>query len=255
MVRIFHAQLIVLFVISAIFITCNDSATGPTSNRAPQFHMNWTDTVAVADAAFLIALQANDPDNDRVTYRPVDTPEASSLDSLTGLFRWEPDTSLIGKTDTVSFEVTDRYLSDTLSIHVTIKSALISDIRRTVPTDFPTIQQAIDASNHGDTVIVMPGVYRENISYKSKAVVIASEYIFTNDTNSIAATIICRKSAKETTPVVTISRCPDSLAALALIGFTIKNGYTKFGGGINVSSCSPEIAYCIIDSNTAMGST
>src|SRR5262245_10960853 len=32
-----------------------------------------------------------------------------------------------------------------------------------VPVDFPTIQQAINASSSGDVIIVAPGVYPENI--------------------------------------------------------------------------------------------
>ena len=32
-----------------------------------------------------------------------------------------------------------------------------------VPTDYPTIQAAVDAARDGDTVIVKPGVYRENV--------------------------------------------------------------------------------------------
>ncbi len=34
---------------------------------------------------------------------------------------------------------------------------------RRVPADFPTIQAAIDASASGDTVLVSPGTYVENV--------------------------------------------------------------------------------------------
>ena len=34
---------------------------------------------------------------------------------------------------------------------------------RRVPTDFSTIQAAVEASGVGDTVLVLPGTYHENI--------------------------------------------------------------------------------------------
>jgi hypothetical protein len=37
-----------------------------------------------------------------------------------------------------------------------------------VPIDFNTIQAAIDASSDGDKIIVMPGIYFENIDFKGK---------------------------------------------------------------------------------------
>ena len=43
-----------------------------------------------------------------------------------------------------------------------------------VPGDYPTIQQAIDASINGDTVLVAPGTYKETFDYKQKAITVKS---------------------------------------------------------------------------------
>jgi hypothetical protein len=53
----------------------------------------------------------------------------------------------------------------------------------TVPTNYPTIQSAINAANNGDTVLVAPGTYVENINFNGKAVTVTSS-------NGAGATII-----------------------------------------------------------------
>ncbi|MHC4869856.1 MAG: hypothetical protein ACYTE2_09290 [Planctomycetota bacterium] len=46
---------------------------------------------------------------------------------------------------------------------------------RYVPEEYPTIQQAIDASDDGDVVIVAPGTYYETIDFLGKAILVRSE--------------------------------------------------------------------------------
>ena len=45
-----------------------------------------------------------------------------------------------------------------------------------VPLDFTTIQAAINASNNGDTILVEPGTYYENINFNGKNVFLTSNY-------------------------------------------------------------------------------
>ena len=44
----------------------------------------------------------------------------------------------------------------------------------TIPTDFPTIQAAINASNPGDTIKVLPGIYTEQLTISKNLTIIGS---------------------------------------------------------------------------------
>ena len=52
-------------------------------------------------------------------------------------------------------------------------SALAQNTLR-VPADQPTIQAAINAATNGDTVLVSPGTYYENINFNGKAITVVS---------------------------------------------------------------------------------
>src|SRR5438309_7516139 len=43
-----------------------------------------------------------------------------------------------------------------------------------VPAGQPTIQAAINAASNGDTILVAPGTYRENINFMGKAITVTS---------------------------------------------------------------------------------
>ena len=57
-------------------------------------------------------------------------------------------------------------------------------------TPFLTIGQALSTSVSGDTIVVLPGSYRELIDFGGKNLTITSNYMFVKDTNIISNTII-----------------------------------------------------------------
>jgi len=117
-----------------------------------------------------------------------------------------------------------------------------------VPDDYPTIQEGIDAALYGDTILVQPGTYVENINYNGKIIVVASLFLTTQDTSYVLQTII---DGNQNGTVVTFQNGENSSAVLC--GFTIKNGSSGAdGGGIYCEGSSPMILNCFITLNSAV---
>jgi serine protease len=116
----------------------------------------------------------------------------------------------------------------------------------TVPGNYPTIQQAIDAANIGDTVVVSPGTYNENINFKGKDIVLKS----TNHLSPsvVASTVI---DGTLTTASVVMFSGSETLECV-LAGFTIRNGRASDGGGINGNGCEATILNNVITNNEAL---
>lgn len=133
---------------------------------------------------------------------------------------------------------------DTLYIHSNDPIAgekLITLYARTyrkffIPTDFSKIQSGIDSSWSGDSLIVSPGVYKENINFIGKNITLGSHYLFNDDTSYVNNTIIDGDNKDN---VVKFINGEDSTSAL--IGFTIKNGTGNNGGGIYIDKSSPAL--------------
>ena len=105
-----------------------------------------------------------------------------------------------------------------------------------IPTDYSTIQAGINAATNGDTVLVQIGTYIENINFNGKNITVASQYLTTQDTSYISQTVIDGNSSGS---VVTFESGEDSTAII--IGFTLNNGRSRKGGGIECSSSSQSL--------------
>ncbi|MCK4255289.1 T9SS type A sorting domain-containing protein [candidate division WOR-3 bacterium] len=115
-----------------------------------------------------------------------------------------------------------------------------------VPDDCSTIQEGIDASSDGDTVLVQPDTYVENINLNGHNIILGSLFLTTGDTSYISSTIIDGDSSGT---VVTFAYEEDSTAVIT--GFTIQNGVASSGGGIYCHNSSPSLENVTISGNTA----
>ena len=123
-----------------------------------------------------------------------------------------------------------------------------------IPADYSQIQQGIDVSAEGDTILVQPGTYYENINYNGHNIVIGSMFHTTQDSSYIEQTII---DGSQNGSVVMFESGETSSAVLT--GFTITNGSgyimpndVHCGGGIFCHEESdPTIINCIVTQNNA----
>ena len=123
---------------------------------------------------------------------------------------------------------------------------------RLVPGQYTTIQQAIQASNDGDVVVVEPGTYSETINFLGKNITVTGTD--PDDPDIVAATIIDGDGQDS---VVTFDSGETSEAVLT--GLTITGGYGTavaeignnifWGGGIFCYGTSPTIKSNIITDN------
>jgi len=111
--------------------------------------------------------------------------------------------------------------------------------------DYDNIQDAIDAANDGNTVIVADGTYmgtkNKNLSFGDKSLTVRSE-------NGPANCIIdCQDSGRG------FYFNNGEGADWVVSGFTIRNGNSNNGGGIYCYQADPTITNCIISSCHAFG--
>ena len=114
-----------------------------------------------------------------------------------------------------------------------------------VPSEYPTIQAGIDASVHGDDVLVAPGTYsgsgNQNINFIGKNITLRSEAgpeVTTIEPTGPAPRRAVNLQSGET--------------AASIEGFTLRGGYADWGGAIFCSGASATISNCLLTDNFAV---
>lgn len=110
-----------------------------------------------------------------------------------------------------------------------------------VPSEYGSIQFAIESAIEGDTVIVEAGIYFEQIDFLGKAITVQS------DTLDPSGTYI--DGGVSSGSVVSCVSGETNLSILD--GFTIRNGNSQDGAGLYIVGSSPTVRNCIISGNEA----
>lgn len=121
-------------------------------------------------------------------------------------------------------------------------SKLLAATLEVGPSGYPytAIQDAIDAADPGDTVLVHDGTYIETINFNDKAITVRSQ-------NGPSFTAIDGSGGGGSVVTFISGEGDDSI----LDGFTLQNGSASNGGGIYIQNSSPTITHCRITGNNA----
>lgn len=166
---------------------------------------------------------------------------------FTSLFEFDPDSPCINAGDngsvpawlTSDYDGTSRIFNGVVDMGPEEYHSL------RVPQDFNTIQQAINAAQSGDEIVVSPGLYRENVDFLTKNIRLRSLNFL--DPNCVAQTIIDGNDANSCIKILSGQN-----NSTAVAGFRLQNGHGQFGGGIHVgNSVGPILMYNYITNNTA----
>ncbi len=153
----------------------------------------------------------------------------------------------------ITIKVTDNEIAPPVNFEEQTFTIEVEDRFLDVPSEFPTIQLAINAAIAGNTVRVADGTYNENIDFLGKEIEVIG-----NSATPANVTI----NGSGSGPVVTIENGEAGVTKLE--GFTIKKGSGKnlvatntihapstayYGGGIFIYQSSPLLKNIIVKDN------
>ncbi|MCF8229851.1 MAG: DUF1565 domain-containing protein [Bacteroidales bacterium] len=122
--------------------------------------------------------------------------------------------------------------------------------------DFTIIQDGIDAATSGDTILVYPGTYYENLKIIDKNLVLGSLTLTTGDESYINQTII---DGNQLSCCINIT---DNTEKNTICGFTMQNGNGykfepndrhSYGGGLYIRESDIDIHHCVVKNNFSFG--
>jgi len=113
-----------------------------------------------------------------------------------------------------------------------------------VPGDELSIQLGINAAADGDTILVQPGTYNENLFCNTRVVTLASLFLTSQDSAYVLSTIIDGSNSGSAVIFANHSDIPPRL-----VGFTIRNGNAAYGGGVKCENSNAVIANNVITDN------
>ncbi len=132
---------------------------------------------------------------------------------------------------------------------------------REIPAEYPTIQAGINAAQEGDTVLVSPGIYYENLQLTGRNIVLTSRFRLENNPALIEQTIVDGSQPLHPDTASCLLIWKNETAATVVEGFTFRGGTGtawldpagagtfREGGGILTEFSSPVIRYNIIRDN------
>ena len=129
--------------------------------------------------------------------------------------------------------------------------AITYEIKQDSTGDFTTIQAGVEAASDGDTILVYPGTYYENVDYLEKSITIGSLNMTTGDSTYIDSTVI---DGNQNGSCAFMKNVDNGI----IFGLTLINGsgsiintFPNKGGGICIVDSWLNIINCIIQHNNS----
>ncbi|MEO7717704.1 MAG: Ig-like domain-containing protein [Capsulimonas sp.] len=119
---------------------------------------------------------------------------------------------------------------------------------RTVPTDLPTIQAAVNASATGDTVNVIPGTYTIAGDFN---VTLGSKNLTIQSTGGAAVTVLDNSGGSRANQKCSFIINGGQNRSTVIKGFTIKNSVRDTGGAIAIIDSAATVTQCVFVNNFA----